>query len=59
MDHLPGCSEHCRRQHYFPPESVNRQYLKPSTTTSWCRWKGLANHSSKFFVTVCPSLSWA
>jgi uncharacterized protein (DUF427 family) len=32
--------------HYFPPESVNTQYLKPSTTTSRCPWKGLANYYS-------------
>ncbi|VIO71496.1 hypothetical protein CI1B_36800 [Bradyrhizobium ivorense] len=31
---------------YFPPESVNTQYLKPSSTTSWCPWKGLANYYS-------------
>jgi len=32
--------------HCFPPESVNAQYLKPSTTTSRCPWKGLANYYS-------------
>lgn len=32
--------------HYFPPESVRTQYLKPSTTTSRCPWKGLANYYS-------------
>ena len=32
--------------HYFPPESVNAQYLRPSTTTSRCPWKGLANYYS-------------
>lgn len=32
--------------HYFPPESVNTQYLRPSTTTSRCPWKGLANYYS-------------
>lgn len=32
--------------HYFPPESVNTQYLKPSTTTSRCPWKGFANYCS-------------
>jgi uncharacterized protein (DUF427 family) len=26
--------------HYFPPESVNRQYLNDSDTTSFCGWKG-------------------
>src|SRR5690606_32198991 len=32
--------------HYFPRESVNKQYLQPSTTTSRCPWKGLANYYS-------------
>jgi uncharacterized protein (DUF427 family) len=32
--------------HYFPPESVRTQYLKPSTTTSRCPWKGPANYYS-------------
>jgi hypothetical protein len=32
--------------HYFPPESVNTQHLKPSRTTSRCPWKGLANYCS-------------
>jgi uncharacterized protein (DUF427 family) len=32
--------------HYFPPESVNTQYLRQSTTTSRCPWKGLANYYS-------------
>jgi len=32
--------------HYFPPDSVKKQYLRPSTTTSRCPWKGLANYYS-------------
>jgi uncharacterized protein (DUF427 family) len=32
--------------HYFPADSVNKQYLRPSTTTSRCPWKGLANYYS-------------
>lgn len=32
--------------HYFPPDSVTKQYLRPSTTTSRCPWKGLANYYS-------------
>ncbi|WGS19955.1 MULTISPECIES: DUF427 domain-containing protein [unclassified Bradyrhizobium] len=32
--------------HYFPPDSVNTQHLRPSTTTSRCPWKGLANYRS-------------
>lgn len=30
--------------HYFPPESVNPQYLKPSSHTSSCFWKGKAHY---------------
>ena len=30
--------------HYFPPDSVSRQYLKPSTTVTTCPWKGKANY---------------
>lgn len=27
---------------YFPPESLNREYLSPSDTTTICSWKGTA-----------------
>ena len=30
--------------HYFPPEAVNRQYLRPSDTHTTCLWKGLASY---------------
>lgn len=30
--------------HYFPPESVNRQFLKPSDTHTKCPWKGTASY---------------
>ena len=30
--------------HYFPPESVHREYLIDSPTTSICPWKGVANY---------------
>ena len=29
---------------YFPPESLNMDYFQPSTTTTTCGWKGLANY---------------
>jgi uncharacterized protein (DUF427 family) len=32
--------------HYFPFESVNQDYLRDSTHTSSCGWKGLANYYS-------------
>lgn len=30
--------------HYFPPESVNTEYLKKSGNTYQCHWKGLADY---------------
>ena len=30
--------------HYFPPEAVRRQYLKPSDTHTTCPWKGQAGY---------------
>jgi uncharacterized protein (DUF427 family) len=29
---------------YFPDTSVNREYLRPSSTTSTCPWKGQARY---------------
>ncbi len=30
--------------HYFPPESVNPEYLKNSSAQTVCPWKGLASY---------------
>ena len=30
--------------HYFPPESIDRQYFSESSATSVCGWKGTANY---------------
>ncbi|MGI9289927.1 MAG: DUF427 domain-containing protein [Gammaproteobacteria bacterium] len=30
--------------HYFPPDSINEEYFKPSNTTSVCPWKGTASY---------------
>lgn len=30
--------------HYFPPESVNREFLTPSDTRTVCPWKGTASY---------------
>lgn len=30
--------------HYFPPESVHREFLRPSEHTSTCIWKGKAHY---------------
>jgi uncharacterized protein (DUF427 family) len=32
--------------HYFPPESVRREYFSPSATHSTCPWKGEASYYS-------------
>ena len=32
--------------HYFPPESVKKEYLALSDTQSICPWKGLASYNS-------------
>ncbi|MGH9588138.1 MAG: DUF427 domain-containing protein, partial [Acidobacteriaceae bacterium] len=31
---------------YFPEDSVKREYLRPSSTTSTCPWKGQARYYS-------------
>jgi uncharacterized protein (DUF427 family) len=30
--------------HYFPLPSVKREFLRPSSTTTQCSWKGTANY---------------
>jgi uncharacterized protein (DUF427 family) len=30
--------------HYFPPESVHSQFLRPSETHTKCPWKGTASY---------------
>ena len=30
--------------HYFPAESLNTEFFKPSSSTSTCFWKGKANY---------------
>lgn len=30
--------------HYFPPETINREHFKPSEKTTVCSWKGTANY---------------
>ena len=32
--------------HYFPPESVRREFITTSAKTSLCSWKGLASYYS-------------
>ena len=35
--------------HYFPPESLHREYFNPSSTHTTCPWKGTADY---FSITV-------
>ena len=40
-------SKDCRvveGNHYFPPESIRREYLVPSETHTVCAWKGIASY---------------
>jgi uncharacterized protein (DUF427 family) len=30
--------------HYFPPEAVRREHLRPSATHTVCSWKGTASY---------------
>ncbi|MCB8944972.1 MAG: DUF427 domain-containing protein [Ardenticatenaceae bacterium] len=30
--------------HYFPPESINKEYFQPNDSTTICPWKGTANY---------------
>lgn len=30
--------------HYFPPDSVKKQFFEPSPTHTTCPWKGLASY---------------
>jgi uncharacterized protein (DUF427 family) len=30
--------------HYFPPESIKKEYFKPSNKKSTCPWKGEASY---------------
>ncbi len=30
--------------HYFPPDSINRQYFQDSSTHTTCPWKGEASY---------------
>jgi uncharacterized protein (DUF427 family) len=34
--------------HYFPAESVNKDFLLPSNTKTMCSWKGQASYHSLF-----------
>ena len=37
-------TEVVERNQYFPPDSINKQYFKPSNTHTTCPWKGEASY---------------
>ncbi len=40
-------SEHCEQvegNHYFPPDTVQREHLRDSATQTICPWKGQASY---------------
>lgn len=37
-------TEVVENNHYFPADSVNREYVRESETTSVCPWKGTASY---------------
>ena len=41
--------------HYFPPDSVNQEYLQPSDTHTTCPWKGEASY---YDVVVNGDAAW-
>jgi uncharacterized protein (DUF427 family) len=46
--------------HYFPPESLRREYFTESTTKSLCPWKGLAHYYTlSVHGEVNPDAAWS
>lgn len=45
--------------HYFPPESLRREYFVESRTRSLCFWKGIAHYYSlEIDGRVYPDAAW-
>lgn len=45
--------------HYFPRASVKTEFLRPSTTTTVCGWKGTANyHTLEVNGRSNPDAAW-
>ena len=39
-----SATEQVENNHYFPPSSLNREFLEPSSYTTVCPWKGTAHY---------------
>lgn len=45
--------------HYFPPDSVNREFLKENNQTTVCPWKGTASYYDIIVHgRINPSAAW-
>lgn len=45
--------------HYFPPESLNRQYFEDSPTRTLCPWKGMASYYNlRVADEISPDVAW-
>ncbi len=45
--------------HYFPEESIRREHIRPSSTTSICPWKGKARYYAvEVGGVVDPDAAW-
>jgi uncharacterized protein (DUF427 family) len=42
--------------HYFPAESIKKEYFKESDTHTTCPWKGEASYYSKMLPGIIPKL---
>lgn len=55
------CPQVVEGNQYFPPDAIRKEYFQPSSTTSYCPWKGTAKYYSvavngKVSYTACPAL---
>lgn len=45
--------------HYFPPESIKREYLRDSSEQTVCHWKGVASYYDiEVDGEVAPGAGW-
>lgn len=45
--------------HYFPPESLNREFFEDSPSKTLCPWKGMASYYNvRVGEHIAPDLAW-